>query len=60
MHKGDDAGFEDLFVGYENHGDGVVVMTNAKGGSRLAEELLQSIATEYGWPDFRGKASEGQ
>jgi CubicO group peptidase (beta-lactamase class C family) len=60
MHEGDDAGFEDLFVGYENHGDGVVVMTNAKGGSRLAEELLQSIATEYGWPDFRGKASEGQ
>ncbi len=54
-HGGDDAGFEALFVGYENHGDGAVVMTNAQGGSRVAEELIQSIAVEYGWPDFRGK-----
>jgi CubicO group peptidase (beta-lactamase class C family) len=51
-HNGVDAGFESLFVAYENHNDGAVVMTNAQGGSRLAEEILQSIATEYGWPDF--------
>jgi CubicO group peptidase (beta-lactamase class C family) len=51
-HNGVDAGFESLFVAYENHSDGAVVMTNAQGGSRLAEEILQSIATEYGWPDF--------
>ena len=23
--------------------------------SRVASELMESIATEYGWPDFRGK-----
>jgi hypothetical protein len=51
-HNGVDAGFESLFVAYENHGDGAVVMTSAQGGSRLAEEIMQSIATEYGWPDF--------
>ena len=54
-HDGINAGFESVFVGYENHGDGAVVMTNAQGGERLAKELIQSIATEYDWPDFRGK-----
>ena len=54
-HDGINAGFESVFVGYENHGDGAVVMTNAQGGERLAKELMQSIATEYNWPNFRGK-----
>ncbi|RZU39694.1 serine hydrolase [Edaphobacter modestus] len=53
MHGGVNAGFEALFVGYENHGDGAVVMTNAQGGSRLAQQVMQSIAAEYGWPDFK-------
>jgi CubicO group peptidase (beta-lactamase class C family) len=52
-HGGVNAGFESLFVAYEHHGDGAVVMTNAQGGSLLATEIMQSIATEYGWPDFR-------
>jgi CubicO group peptidase (beta-lactamase class C family) len=52
MHGGVNAGFESLFVAYENHGDGAVVMTNAQGGSRLAGEIMQSISAEYGWPDF--------
>lgn len=52
-HGGVNAGFESVFVAYENHGDGAVVMTNAQGGSRLADEVMRSIAVEYGWPDFR-------
>ena len=28
-------------------------MTNAQGGTRLAEEILRSIALVYGWPDFK-------
>jgi CubicO group peptidase (beta-lactamase class C family) len=51
-HGGVNEGFESLFVAYEHHGDGAVVMTNAQGGSMLAAELMQSIAAEYGWPDF--------
>ena len=27
-------------------------MTNAQGGWRLAEEIMQSIATEHDWPDL--------
>jgi len=52
-HGGVNEGFESLFVGYENGGDGAVVMTNAQGGSRLASEVMSSIAVEYNWPDFQ-------
>ena len=52
-HGGVNAGFESLFVAYEHHGDGAVIMVNAQGGTALASEVMESIATEYGWPDFR-------
>jgi len=52
-HGGVNEGFESLFVGYEQGGEGAVVMTNAQGGSVLAEEVMRSIAAEYNWPDFR-------
>ncbi len=52
-HGGVNEGFENLFVAYEKHGDGAVVMTNAEGGLALARQIMQSIAAEYGWPDFR-------
>ena len=52
-HGGVNAGFEDLFVAYEKHGDGAVVLTNAQGGTLLANDIMRSIANEYGWPDFR-------
>jgi CubicO group peptidase (beta-lactamase class C family) len=52
-HGGVNEGFESLFVGYENSGDGAVVMTNAAGGSRLADEIMRGIAAEYHWPDFQ-------
>lgn len=51
-HGGVNEGFEDLFVAYEKHGDGAVVLTNAQGGTELAVEVMRSIANEYGWPDF--------
>jgi CubicO group peptidase (beta-lactamase class C family) len=51
-HGGVNEGFESLFVAYQHHGDGAVMMTNAQGGSALAAELMQSIAAEYGWADF--------
>jgi CubicO group peptidase (beta-lactamase class C family) len=51
-HDGDDVGFEASFVGYENSGDGVAVMTNAQGGGRLCREVVSAIALAYGWPDL--------
>lgn len=51
-HGGVNEGFESLFVGYEEGEDGAVVMTNAQGGSRLAEQIMRSIAVAYNWPDL--------
>ena len=52
-HGGVNEGFESLFVGYEKNGEGAAVMTNAQGGSRLAEEVMRAIAAAYDWPDYR-------
>jgi len=51
-HGGANEGYECLVTAYEN-GDGAVVMTNASGGLRLANEVMRGIATEYGWADWR-------
>lgn len=40
---------------YEKDGEGAVVMTNAQGGSRVADEVMRSIAMVYHWPDFQPK-----
>jgi CubicO group peptidase (beta-lactamase class C family) len=50
-HGGVDAGFESMMVAYET-GDGAVVMTNGVGGTRLAMEVIRSIANEYHWPGW--------
>lgn len=52
-HGGSNAGFEAFFFGYEDGSDGAVVMTNAQGGSRLAMDVMRSLAATYNWPDFR-------
>ncbi len=52
-HSGSDVGFESLLVGYQNTGDGAVVMTNGQGGATLAPAIMRSIASVYRWPDFR-------
>jgi len=52
-HGGVNEGFESLIVGYEKNGEGAAVMTNARGGGRLADEVIRSIAEVYGWADFR-------
>lgn len=54
-HGGVNEGFESMLVAYEQDGDGAVVMTNAQGGSRLADEVMRSIAMAYHWPDLQPK-----
>jgi CubicO group peptidase (beta-lactamase class C family) len=51
-HGGVDAGFESMMVAYET-GDGAIVMTNGVGGTKLATEIIRSIAKEYHWPDWQ-------
>ena len=51
-HGGVDEGFEAFWVGYGD-GRGAAVMTNGDRGSALANEVLRSIAREYGWDDYK-------
>ena len=56
QHGGVDEGFEAMLFCIQNAGKGAVVMTNGQGGIALAEEILRSIAAEYGWPTYHPKA----
>jgi CubicO group peptidase (beta-lactamase class C family) len=52
-HGGANEGFRNLFVAYEKSGEGAVVMTNGESGGQLGDEVMHSIAAEYGWPDWK-------
>jgi CubicO group peptidase (beta-lactamase class C family) len=52
-HGGSNEGFKCMLFAYAETGQGAVVMTNGDQGSALANEVLRSIAREYGWPDFQ-------
>lgn len=51
-HSGGTDGFRTQLYGYTHTGQGAVVMTNGDNGAALIDELLASIAAEYGWPEF--------
>jgi CubicO group peptidase (beta-lactamase class C family) len=57
-HGGANEGFRNNFVAYEKSGEGAVIMTNGDGGGLLADEIVHSIAAEYGWPDFKPTVRE--
>jgi CubicO group peptidase (beta-lactamase class C family) len=52
-HGGVNEGFINNFVAYEKNGEGAAVMTNSDNGGQLGDEIMHSIANEYGWPDWR-------
>ncbi len=55
-HGGANAGFQNIFVAYEKNGEGAVVMTDGDNGGLLGDEVMHSIAVEYGWPDYHPNA----
>jgi hypothetical protein len=54
-HGGSTLEFNSYLVAYNQTGQGVVIMTNSLRGERIINELLRSIAREYGWGDFQPK-----
>jgi CubicO group peptidase (beta-lactamase class C family) len=52
-HGGSNAGFQCMMFAYLSGGRGAIVMTNGDRGGALADEILRSIAIEYGWPDYK-------
>jgi len=57
-HGGSNAGFRCMMFAYGETGQGAVVMTNGDAGGPLADEILHSIAKEYGWPDYQVRERE--
>ena len=53
-HGGANEGYRCSLVAFRN-GQGGVVMTNSDRGGAVAEEVLRSIAREYGWVDYLPK-----
>jgi CubicO group peptidase (beta-lactamase class C family) len=52
-HSGGTEGYRSQLYGYTRFGQGVVIMTNSDNGAALIDEILGSVAVEYGWPEFR-------
>jgi CubicO group peptidase (beta-lactamase class C family) len=52
-HGGADEGFQAMLLATLNSGKGAVIMANSDNGISLAQEILLSIAAEYGWPDYK-------
>ena len=51
-HHGGNDGYRAFIVAYVNSGEGAIVMTNSDNGAELIQEIVRSIAKEYGWPDY--------
>lgn len=53
-HEGESYGYNAIYYGSFSSGRGVVVLTNAypENGQPFLRELVNSVATAYGWPDF--------
>ena len=54
-HGGSTLEFNSYLVAYNQAGQGAVIMTNSLRGEGLINELLRSIAHEYGWTDYQPK-----
>ncbi len=54
-HGGGTEGFTCMFFAYAHRGQGAVVMTNSKNVGELVNEIMRSLAQEYGWHVFKPK-----
>ena len=51
-HSGANEGYRCVLIAYDA-GDGVVVMTNGDNGQGVIDDIVRTVAHEYGWPDFQ-------
>ena len=51
-HSGVGTGFRTYLLAYDR-GDGIVVMTSGTNGLVVRDDIVRTVAEEYGWPDFR-------
>jgi CubicO group peptidase (beta-lactamase class C family) len=51
-HTGRNAGYDAVLVAYKNGRQGAVAMINRNNNEGFLNEVLESIAREYAWPDY--------
>ncbi len=52
-YNGGNKGYRCLLYCYIEKGQGAVVMSNSENGLELANEIINAVALEYKWPDFK-------
>ncbi len=52
-HGGGNPGFSSYLIFHPTAGHGVAILTNSDNGGRLAQEIVLSVAQEYGWEGIR-------
>ena len=52
-HNGANVGFRSLFIGFMEKGQGLAVLTNSDSGDELIQEIEESVAEAYDWPNRR-------
>lgn len=57
-HSGWNEGFISEFRGYRNNGKGVVIMINSNEGVAIINEIMNSVAEVYEWPDYLPKKTD--
>lgn len=58
-HGGSNQGFKALMFAYPDRGQGMVLMTNADGGTFLQLEVARALAAHFDWPDMTPRTVEG-
>jgi hypothetical protein len=58
MHSARNAGFDACLVAYKNGRQGAVVMINRNNNGGFINEVLESVAREYQWPDYLSPARQ--
>ena len=48
-HDGADEGFQAVLIMFADSGKGVAIMANSDNGINVANQVVQSVAKEYGW-----------
>lgn len=57
-HGGWNEGFLSEFRGHKNIGKGIVIMLNSNEGQGIINEIMNSVAKEYEWPDYLPKGTK--
>jgi len=52
LHSGRNVGFDARLVGYKNRRQGAMIMINRNDNGNFVDEVVESVAREYNWPDY--------